>query len=48
MLTAGGVIAKIGNSGNSSEPQLHMYASLPGAAEVTFSRAPVLVRINCL
>jgi len=42
----GGAIAQVGNSGNTSEPHLHINAQMPGTAEEPFSGAPIPIRIN--
>lgn len=45
-LAVGEAIARVGNSGNSSEPHLHINAQKPGTAEAPFSGAPVPIRID--
>lgn len=47
-LRVGQAIAEVGNSGNSSEPHLHINAQEPGTAEAPFSGAPIPIRINGL
>lgn len=46
MLEKGEMIALAGNSGNSSEPHLHIHAQLPGTTAAPFSGAPIPIRIN--
>jgi Peptidase family M23 len=45
-LRPGDAIAEVGNSGNSSEPHLHLNAQEPGTPDAPFSGAPIPVRIN--
>lgn len=45
-LSARDAIAEVGNSGNTSEPHLHINAQEPGTAEAPFSGAPIPIRIN--
>jgi hypothetical protein len=45
-LVVGAAIAQVGNSGNTSEPHLHINAQQPGTAEAPFSGAPIPIRIN--
>ena len=45
-LATGDAIAAVGNSGNSSEPHLHIHAQRPGTTEAPFSGAPLPIRIN--
>lgn len=45
-LRIGDRIARVGNSGNTSEPHLHINAQMPGTATVPFSGAPIPVRIE--
>jgi murein DD-endopeptidase MepM/ murein hydrolase activator NlpD len=40
------VIAQVGNSGNTSEPHLHINAQVSGTANAPFSGAPIPIRIN--
>ena len=39
-------IAEVGNSGNTSEPHLHINAQEPGTAEAPFAGVPIPIRIN--
>lgn len=45
-LAAGDGIAQVGNSGNTSEPHLHINAQEPGTADAPFSGAPLLIQIE--
>jgi len=45
-LGVGEAIAQVGNSGNTSEPHLHINAQEPGTADAPFSGAPIPIRIN--
>ncbi len=45
-LSVGDTIAQVGNSGNTSEPHLHVHAQEPGIAVAPFSGAPIPIRIN--
>jgi hypothetical protein len=45
-LGVGEPIAQVGNSGNTSEPHLHINAQVPGTADAPFSGAPIPIRIN--
>ncbi|PZO02208.1 MAG: hypothetical protein DCF28_08805 [Alphaproteobacteria bacterium] len=45
-LRAGDAIAEVGNSGNTSEPHLHINAQEPGTADAPFSGAPIPIRIE--
>lgn len=45
-LVVGTPIAQVGNSGNTSEPHLHINAQEPGTAEAFFSGTPIPIRIN--
>jgi Peptidase family M23 len=45
-LNVGDSIAQVGNSGNTSEPHLHINAMLPGSAGAPFSGAPIPILIN--
>lgn len=45
-LNTGDSIAQVGNSGNTSEPHLHINAQEPGTADAPFSGAPIPIRIN--
>jgi Peptidase family M23 len=45
-LRMGEKIALAGNSGNSSEPHLHIHAQLPGTTETPFSGRPIPIRID--
>ena len=45
-LSTGEKIALAGNSGNSSEPHLHIHAQLPGTTETPFSGRPIPIRIS--
>ena len=45
-LAVGDAIAQVGNSGNSSEPHLHINAQEPGTAAAPFSGAPIPIRIE--
>jgi hypothetical protein len=45
-LAVGDAIAQVGNSGNTSEPHLHINAQGPGTADAPFSGAPVPILIN--
>lgn len=46
VLATGDKIAEAGNSGNTSEPHLHIHAQLPGTAAQPFSGTPLPIRIN--
>lgn len=39
-------IAQVGNSGNTSEPHLHIHAQMPGTPGAPFSSAPIPIRID--
>lgn len=39
-------VGEVGNSGESSEPHLHIHAQMPGAVEHMFSGVPVAMRID--
>lgn len=45
-LKTGDAIAAVGNSGSTSEPQLHIHAQLPGTDTAPYSGAPIPIRIN--
>ena len=45
-LSVGDAIAQVGNSGNTSEPHLHVHAQEPGTADAPFSGAPIPIRIT--
>ncbi len=45
-LATGDAIAQVGNSGNTSEPHLHINAQMPGTATAPFSGAPIPVWIE--
>jgi hypothetical protein len=45
-LGVGDAIAQVGNSGNTSEPHLHVHAQEPGTADAPFAGAPIPIRIN--
>ena len=45
-LETGDPIAEVGNSGNTSEPHLHIHAQMPGTVEQPFSGAPIPIRID--
>jgi hypothetical protein len=45
-LAIGDAIAQVGNSGNTSEPHLHINAQQPGSAGAPFDGAPIPIRIN--
>ncbi len=45
-LRVGDAIAEVGNSGNSSEPHLHISAQTPGTAAAPFSGRPIPILIN--
>jgi Peptidase family M23 len=45
-LSVGDAIAQVGNSGNTSEPHLHINAQEPGTTEAPFSGAPIPILIN--
>lgn len=45
-LNVGDPIAQVGNSGNTSEPHLHINAQQPGTSEAPFSGAPIPIRID--
>lgn len=44
-ISEGAAIAQVGNSGNTSEPHLHIHAQRPGTVGAPFSGAPLLIRI---
>lgn len=39
-------IAEVGNSGESSEPHLHIHAQMPGTPNVPFGGVPVPMRLE--
>ncbi len=45
-LGVGDPIAEVGNSGNTSEPHLHVNAMQPGSAQAPFAGAPIPIRIG--
>lgn len=45
-VTTGGLIAAVGNSGNTGEPHLHIHAQQAGTAAAPLSGAPLPVRFN--
>ncbi len=45
-LAIGQQIAEVGNSGESSEPHLHIHAQLPGTPDAPFGGSPVPVRFD--
>lgn len=45
-LRVGEPIAQVGNSGNTSEPHLHVHAQMPGTLGAPFSGAPIPIRID--
>ena len=45
-LNTGDPIAQVGNSGNTSEPHLHINAQKPGTPQAPFSGAPIPIRID--
>lgn len=45
-LKVGAAIARVGNSGNTSEPHLHINAQQHGTPEAPFSGAPIPIRIE--
>ena len=45
-LRSGDAVAEVGNSGNTSEPHLHINAQEPGRVDAPFSGEPVPVRID--
>lgn len=45
-LLVGDAIAQVGNSGNTSEPHLHINAQEPGTVDAPFSGAPIPMLIN--
>ncbi len=45
-LRTGELIAAVGNSGNTSEPHLHINAQKPGTAALPYSGAPMPIRID--
>lgn len=45
-LSVGDPVAEVGNSGNTSEPHLHINAQQPGTTDAPFSGAPIPIRIN--
>jgi Peptidase family M23 len=42
----GDQVAQVGNSGNTSEPHLHINAQMPGTTAAPFSGAPIPIRIE--
>jgi murein DD-endopeptidase MepM/ murein hydrolase activator NlpD len=42
----GQVIGRVGNSGNTDEPHLHIHAQAPGSAAEPMSGAPVPIRLD--
>ena len=45
-VSAGQFIAKVGNSGNTGEPHLHVHAQLAGTADAPFSGEPLSTRFD--
>jgi hypothetical protein len=45
-IAVGAPLGQIGNSGNTSEPHLHIHAQRPGTAERPFSGAPLPIEFN--
>jgi len=45
-LSLGDAIARVGNSGNTSEPHLHVHSQEPGTEDAPFSGTPIPIRIN--
>ena len=45
-LKIGDAVARVGNSGNTSEPHLHINAQQPGTSKAPFSGAPIPIRIE--
>jgi hypothetical protein len=45
-VTAGQQIAEVGNSGESSEPHLHIHAQMPGQPNAPFGADPVAMRLD--
>ncbi len=45
-LAAGQQIAEVGNSGETSEPHLHIHAQMPGKTGAPFAAAPVAMRLE--
>ena len=45
-LRVGDAIAQVGNSGNTSEPHLHINAMLPGTVDAPFSGAPIPIILD--
>jgi hypothetical protein len=45
-VTAGDVVAAVGNSGMSGEPHLHIHAQTPGSVQAPFSGEPIAMLFN--
>jgi murein DD-endopeptidase MepM/ murein hydrolase activator NlpD len=46
VMAVGDTVARVGNSGNTDEPHLHIHAQLPGTAGEPFNGDPVPIRFD--
>ncbi len=45
-IAAGDLLGRVGNTGNSDEPHLHIHAQTPGTPEAPFSGTPLPIRLD--